>query len=236
MPDYLKEFHERLRELEGSLVRVKAVKEIEPNAKEYLNKLSKEDLIERVKWGWYWVPTKIRDIWDFLGKDKNFKVVSAQTAASFWNNDFVHRDVYVLKVKDKSYGEALKEFCKKRGWDIEVEYSKDPSKIKYSQIGNLFVEDIEDNVIACLQNWAFIDAFATVYENRNRINLDRLYKESYWKRVSKTNVRVKQVLEYGFHQMAKLGDVRIPHKEPRFNDNFVKREINEAVEKVVELG
>lgn len=236
MPDYLKEFHERLRELEGSLVRVKAVKEIEPNAKEYLNKLSKEDLIERVKWGWYWVPTKIRDIWDFLGKDKNFKVVSAQTAASFWNNDFVHRDVYVLKVKDKSYGKALKEFGKKRGWDIEVEYSKDPSKIKYRQIGNLFVEDIEDNVIECLQNWAFIDAFATVYENRNRINLDRLYKASYWKRVTKTNVRVKQVLEYGFHQMAKLGDVRIPHKEPRFNDNFVKREINEAVEKVVELG
>ncbi|MBN1784467.1 MAG: hypothetical protein JW815_01865 [Candidatus Bathyarchaeota archaeon] len=236
MPDYLKVFHERLRELEGSLVRVKSVKEIEPNAKEYLSKLSKEDLIERVKWGWYWVPTKIRDIWDFLGKDKNFKVVSAQTAASFWNNDFVHRDVYVLKVKDKSYGRALKEFGKKRGWDIEVEYSKAPSKIKYRQIGNLFVEDMEDNVIECLQNWAFIDAFATVYENRKRINLDRLYKESYWKRVSKTNVRVKQVLEYGFHQMAKLGAVRIPHKEPRFNDNFVKREINEAVEKVVELG
>jgi hypothetical protein len=236
MPDYLKEFHERLRELKGSLVKVKTVKEIEPNAKEYLSKLSKEALIERVKWGWYWVPTEIRDIWDFLGKDKNFKVVSAQTAASFWNNDFVHRDVYVLKVKDKSYGKALKEFCKKRGWDIEVEYSKDPSKLKYRQIGNLFIEDIEDNVIECLQNWAFIDAFATVYENRNRINLDKLYKESYWKRVSKTNVRVKQVLEYGFHQMAKLGDVMIPHKEPRFNDNFVKREINEAVEKVVELG
>jgi hypothetical protein len=236
MPDYLKEFHERLREWQGSLVRVKTVKEIEPNAKEYLNKLSKEGSIERVKWGWYWVPTEIRDIWDFLGKDKNFKVVSAQTAASFWNNDFVHKDVYVLKVKDKSFGKALKEFGKKRGWDIEVDYSKDPSKIKYKQIGNLFVEDMEDNVIECLQNWAFIDAFATVYENRDRINLDRLYKESYWKRVSKTDVRVKQVLEYGFHQMAKLGDVRIPHKEPRFNDNFVKKEIDEAVEKVVELG
>ena len=236
MPDYLKEFHEKLRELEGSLVRVKTVKEIEPNAKEYLNKLSKEGLIERVKWGWYWVPTEIRDIWDFLGKDKNFKVVSAQTAASFWNNDFVHRDVYVLKVKDRSYGKALKEFGKKRGWGIEVEYSKDPSKIKYRQIGNLFVEDMEDNIIECLQNWAFTDAFATVYENRDRINLDRLFKEAYWKRISKTDVRVKQALEYGFHQMAELGAVRIPHNEPRFNDNFVKREINEAVEKVVELG
>jgi len=236
MPDYLKEFHEKLRELEGSLVRVKAIKEIEPNAKEYLNKLSKEGLIERVKWGWYWVPTEIKDVWDFLEKDKNFKVVSAQTAASFWNNDFVHRDVYVLKVKDKSYGKALKEFGKKRGWVVEVEVSKDPSKINYRKIGNLFVEDIEDNVIECLQNWAFTDAFATVYENRDRINLDRLYKQSYWKRISKTDVRVKQALEYGLHQMSELGEVKIPHKEPRFRDDFVKREINEAVEKVVELG
>lgn len=236
MPDYLEEFHEKLRDLEGSLVRVKSIKSIEPNAKEYLNKLSKEGSVERVKWGWYWVPTEIKDIWDFLGKDKNFKVISAQTAASFWNNDFVHRDVYVLKVKDKSYGKTLKEFAKKRGWNIEVQYLKDPSKIKYRKIGNLFVEDIEDNVIECLQNWAFTDGFATLYENKDRINLDRLYKESYWKRISKTDVRVKQALEYGFYQMGELSDVEIPHKEPRFKDDFVKREINEAVEKVVELG
>ena len=236
MPDHLEEFHEKLRDLEGSLVRVKSIKGIEPNAKEYLNKLSKEGSVERVKWGWYWVPTEIKDMWDFLGKDKNFKVISAQTAASFWNNDFVHRDIYVLKVKDKSYGKALKEFAKKRGWNIEVQYLKDPSKIEYIKIGNLFVEDIEYNVIECLQNWAFTDAFATLYENKDRINLDRLYKESYWKRISKTDVRVKQALEYGFHQMGELNDVEIPHKEPRFKDNFVKREINEAVEKVVELG
>jgi hypothetical protein len=236
MPHYLKEFHEKLREWEGSLVRVKTIKEVEPNAKEYLNKLSKEGLIERVKWGWYWVPTEIKDIWGFLEKDKNFKVVSAQTAASFWNNDFVHRDVHVLKVKDKAYGKALKEFGKKRGWVVEVEVSKDPSKINYRKIGNLFVEEMEDNVIECLQNWAFTDAFATVYENRDRINLKRLYKQSYWKRISKTDVRVKQALEYGFHQMSELSEVKIPHKEPRFRDDFVKREINEAVEKVVELG
>jgi hypothetical protein len=236
MPNHLEEFHEKLRDLEGNLVRVKSIKGIEPNAKEYLNKLSKEGSVERVKWGWYWVPTEIKDIWDFLEKDKNFKVISAQTAASFWNNDFVHRDVYVLKVKDKSYGKALKEFAKKRGWNIEVHYLKDPSKIEYRKIGNLFVEDIEYNVIECLQNWAFTDAFATLYENKDRINLDRLYKESYWKRISKTDVRVKQALEYGFHQMGKLNDVEIPHKEPRFKDDFVKKEINEAVEKVVELG
>jgi len=236
MPEYLQEFNEKLRDLKGSLVRVKAIKDIEPNAKEYLNKLSKEGLIERVRWGWYWVPTKIKDVWDFLEKDKNFKVVSTQTAASFWNNDFVHRNVYVLKVNDKSYGKALKEFAKKKGWNIEIEYSKYPSKIKYKKVGNLFVEDIEDNVIECLQNWAFTDAFATLYENRNRINLDRLYKESYWKRISKTNVRVKQALEYGFHQMGELSEVEFPHREPKLEDAFVKREIDEAIEKVVELG
>ena len=236
MPEYLKDLREKLSNFEGSLVRVKSIKRIEPNAKEYLNKLSREGLIERVKWGWYWFPAEIKDVWDFLEKDKNFKVISAQTAASFWNNDFVHRDVYVLKVKDRSYGKALKEFAKKKGWNVEVEYSKDPSKIKYRKIGNLFVEDIEENVIECLQKWAFTDAFATLIENREQINLERLYKESYWKRISKTNVRVKQALEYGFHQMGELGGVEFPHRETRLEDDFVRREIDEAIEKVVELG
>jgi len=84
MPKYLTQFSKKLRTYEGSLVRAKSVKDIEPNAKEYLNKLSKEGSIERVKWGWYWVPAKLKDVWDFLEKEKNFKVVSAQTAASFW--------------------------------------------------------------------------------------------------------------------------------------------------------
>ena len=131
MPDYLTEFSKRLSHYEGGLIKVKSRKAIEPKAKEYLNKLSKDGSIERVKWGWYWVPTEVKDVWDFLEKDQNFKVVSAQTAASFWNNDFVHRDVYVLKVKDESYGKALKELGKKKGWNFEVEYAKDSSKIKY---------------------------------------------------------------------------------------------------------
>jgi hypothetical protein len=236
MPAYLAEFNAKLRRFKGSLVRVNFVKSIEPNAKEYLNKLAKEGSIERVKWGWYWVPIEVKGIWDFLEKDKNFKVVSAQTAASFWNNDFIHRDVYVLKVEDKSYGKALKEFAKKRGWNVEVEYSRDASRIKYRKVGNLFVEDIEENVIECLQNWAFADAFATLYENRNKIDLDRLYKESYWKRISKTNVRAKQALEYGFHQIGELSGVEFPHRETKLEDDFVKREIDEAVEKVVALG
>ena len=236
MPQYLIEFNKKLKPYEGSLVRVKSVKGIEPKAKEYLNKLSKEGSIERVKWGWYWIPTVVKDIFDFLEKDTNFKVVSAQTAASFWNNDFIHRDIYVLKVIDKSYGKALKEFAKMKGWSVEVEYSKDASKIKYRKVGNLLVEDIEENVIDCLQNWAFADAFATLYENKDKINLNRLYKESYWKRISKTNVRAKQALEYGFHQLEELSGVKFPHRETKLEDDFVKREIDEAIGKVVELG
>jgi len=100
----------------------------------------------------------------------------------------------------------------------------------------LFVEDIEENVIECLQNWAFADAFATLYENRDKINLHRLYEESYWKRISRTDVRVKQALEYGFHQLGELGDAKISHREPKLEDEFVKRGIDEAIEKVVELG
>ena len=88
-----------------------------------------------------------------------------------------------------------------------------------------------------MQNWAFADAFATLYENKDKINLDRLYKESYWKRISKTNVRAKQALEYGFHQMGELsGEELFPHREPKLEDDFVRKEIDEAVEKVVELG
>ncbi|MEX2704840.1 MAG: hypothetical protein Q6352_006225 [Candidatus Freyrarchaeum guaymaensis] len=43
--------------------------------------------------GWYYIPEK-RDVWDFLARDKHFKVLIKQTAASIWNHDFVHRNVY----------------------------------------------------------------------------------------------------------------------------------------------
>lgn len=73
IPEYLREFNEKLRLFKGSLVKVKSVKDIEPNTKEYLNKLSKEGLIERVKWGWYWIPAKIKDVWDFWRKTRTSK-------------------------------------------------------------------------------------------------------------------------------------------------------------------
>ncbi len=74
------------------------------------------------------------------------------------------------------------------------------SKVKYRRIGNLLVEEIEENIIECLQKWAFIDAFAILIENKDKIDLNKLYKDAYWKRISKTNTRAKQALEYGFHQ------------------------------------
>lgn len=68
------------------MVKVEDIKN-EPNAREYLNKLAKAGLVERVRWGWYWIPDKIKDPWDFFEKDKGFKIISHQTAASLWNSD-----------------------------------------------------------------------------------------------------------------------------------------------------
>jgi predicted transcriptional regulator of viral defense system len=237
VPEYLQHFHEHLKErFSGSLVKVKTVEEIEPNAKEYLNKLAKAGLVERVRWGWYWIPAEIKDIWDFLEKDRNFKVVSAQTAASLWNYDFVHRDVYLLKVTDRSYGEALEAFAERRDWKVRTEYV-DKSDADYEKVDGLFVESVGKTVIECLQDWAFTDAFAALYSNRERVRLKRLSKEAYWKRISGSHVRVRQALEYGCHLVNELTGQRIfDVKEPQLEDEYVKREIEEAVEKVVSLA
>lgn len=233
MSEYLKQFHRKIeREWKGSLIKVEFIKET--NAKEYLNKLAKVGLIERVRWGWYWIPDKIEDVWDFLRKDKNFKVVSSQTAASLRNYDFIHRDVVILKVKDSSYGRALQEFSKKRGWNVKVEYAEN---VKYSKIGNLFVEDVENTIVNCLQNWAFVDAFAVLYANRRKLKLKSLSDRSYWKRVSGTNVRIGQALKYGTRRMNELSGERLfSVRGLNVKDKFVRREIDEAVERVVELG
>jgi len=233
MTEYLKKFHRNIeRKWKGSLVRVEFIKE--HNAKEYLNKLAKAGLIERIAWGWYWIPDSIKDIWDFLIKDKNFKVMSYQTAASFWNHDFVHRDIIILKVENKSYGKALQEFAKKRGWNIKVEYVED---IKYTKIGNLLVEDIGDTIVECLQNWAFMDAFAVLYVNKKKLALRKLVDKSYWKRISGTNVRIRQALEYGAYRMNELaGEELFPVRKFDLKDRFVKSEVDDAVERVIGLG
>lgn len=235
MAGYLQRFHERLRKYAGCLVKVEDVKEIEPNAKEYLNKLAKAGLIEKVRWGWYWIPDHIKDPWDFFEKDKGFKIISCQTAASLWNQDFVHRDAYSLKVSDRSYGKALEEFAKRKGWRVQVEYVDKPKN--YTKVGKLFVEGVEETIIECVQRWAFMDAFATLYSNRKKIRLEDLSKQSYWKRIRGTNVRVRQALEYGCHLISKLvGKEMFNVREPKLDDEYVKREIEEAVERVVELG
>ncbi|MEM1545751.1 MAG: hypothetical protein QXY40_02200 [Candidatus Methanomethylicia archaeon] len=236
MEDYLKRFNERLRErYAGCLVKVKDIEKTEPHAKEYLSKLARAGLVERVRWGWYWVPDDIKDAWDFFEKDKGFKIISCQTAASLWNNDFIHRDAYSLKVSDRSYGKALAEFARKKGWRVQVEYSAKPTN--YRKAGKLFVEDMDETIIECMQRWAFMDAFAILYSNRDGIKLEKLLKQSYWKRIRGTKIRVRQALGYGCHLINKLTREEMFNvRKPKLRDEYVKREIEEAVEKVVELG
>lgn len=233
---YLQRFNERLRKkYAGCLVKVEDVKEIEPNAKEYLNKLARVGLIEKVRWGWYWIPDDIKDPWDFFEKDKGIKIISCQTAASLWNNDFIHRDVYAFKVSNRSYGKALEKFAKRRGWRVQVEYST--KRTKYKKVGKLFVEDLSGTIIECMRRWAFMDAFAALYSNRNRISLEDLLERGYWNRVRGTKVRVRQALEYGCYLINKFADKEIfKVRKSRLEDEYVKREIEEAIERVVELG
>lgn len=235
MEGYLQRFYEKLKEkYGGSLVKVEEIRKIEPNAKEYLNKLAREGLIERVRWGWYWIPDEIKDPWEFFEKDRNFKVISCQTAASLWNLDFVHREVFAVKVTNKSYGKALEEFFKRRGWKIWVEVVSKP--ISYVRMNGLFVESLDETIIGCVQRWAFMDAFATLYVNRDKINLKMLLKKCYWRRIKGTDVRVKQAIEYGCHLINKLtGEIVFSVREPKIKDEYVKGEIEEAVERVVEL-
>lgn len=233
MQDYLEQFHRSVARYKGSLVKVEHVDE--PNAKEYLGKLAKAGLVERVSWGWYWIPDDTKDFWGFLRKDRNFKAVAGQTAASFWNNDFIHRDTYMVKVKDPSFGKALAAFAETRGWSVVVEPALENGR--YAKIDGIYVEGLEDCVIGCMQNWAFADAFAILYENRKKPIYQRLASKSYWKRISKTDIRVRQALSYGLGKLNGLAREDIfPVRKTSLEDSFVSREIDEAVLKVVDLG
>ncbi|MBS7612547.1 hypothetical protein KEJ27_10195 [Candidatus Bathyarchaeota archaeon] len=67
--------------------------------------------------------------------------------------------------------------------------------------------------------------------------LDHLSKQGYWKRIRGTNLRVRQALEYGCHLINESIGKEIFHvRKPRLEDEYVKREIEEAVKRVVELG
>jgi len=96
---YLGEFKDRLvKDWSGSLFSLSFIRKIHHRAKEYLHRLVKSDGIKRIAWGWCWIPTSYRDAWEFLARDKSFKVVIKQTAASIWNYDFIHRNVFHLAV------------------------------------------------------------------------------------------------------------------------------------------
>ena len=96
---------------------------------------------------------------------------------------------------------------------------------------------MEDNIIECLKNWAFTDAFAAVYENRNNIDFKKLYGQTYWMRISRTKVRIKQALEYGCSKINQaIGKNIIPSRNIEFNDQYIKREIDESIEKVMDLA
>lgn len=232
----LDEFYTELRsKYSGSLIRTRTAKALDENAKEYLNRLAKEGLTERVTWGWYYVGDDAKDVWRFLENDKNFKVVIGQSAASFWNHAFVHRDVVSLYVKDRSYGKAVERFSKEKGWKVESYYSEDAPE--YVRVGKLNVQKLEDNIIDCASKWAFIDAFATIYENRKKIDLEKIAQKYYWNRLLGSEIRIGQVLGYAFRKFNDAMHKEVfPSKRTRLPDKFVRRTIDEAVEKVIEFA
>jgi len=88
-----------------------------------------------------------------------------------------------------------------------------------------------------MQRWAFTDAFAVLYENQKKTLFQSLAKRSYWMRIPKTEIRVRQALSYGCYRLNELTQERLfPVRKMNLEDSFVRKEIDEAVEKVVDLG
>jgi hypothetical protein len=233
---YLEQFSSALREKwKGSLFRVSEAKRIDDRAKEYLHRLGKLGRVEHVHWGWYYIPEK-HDVWDFLANDKGFKVLIKQTAASIWNYDFVHRNVYRLAVQDASYKKALERFGKERGWIFEVEYY-DKIPYDYKKVDNLFIETPESCLVNCIADWSFLDAFAVLYFRRDEISFEKVKQLARWKRISKTDTRVWNVIKYGcnlFNQH--LGKKIFNVKATGLKQEDVKELVEEAVEKVMEFA
>lgn len=233
MQAYLERFHQDLvADWKGSLVKVADLQE--KNAKEYMNQAARAGLVERVRWGWYWVIDETTDVRAFLEKDRHFKVIAGQSAASYWNLDFVHRDICLVKVRDESYGKALEAFASSKGWQIQAQPLEN-SDNGYRKIGKLLVESPETTVIECMQDWAFLDALAVLYAHPQQYS--KIAKESYWRRISRSDVRVRQALAYScaiFNE--KTGTNRFPTQRAKIEDEFLREQLDEAIEKVIELG
>lgn len=218
----------------GSLFSVKHAYQIHPRAKEYLYRLKGLGEVKRVGWGWYYIPKK-QDIWGFLASDKNFKVLIKQTAASIWNYDFIHRNVYKLAVKDKSFKRALEAFGEKQGWIFEVEvYDKIP--YEYERVGNLLVESLESSIVSCIADWSFLDALATLYFRRDKIDFRKLRRISRWKRVSRANTRVWTVIKYACSLFNEEFGEKIFNVRKTSLSRDIKELVEEAVDKVIEFA
>ena len=233
---YLERFRIALEERwRGSLVCVREARSVDPNAKEYLAALARKGIVERVIWGWYWIPGTEEGFWGFLARDQHEKYLERQTAAGVWNQDFVHRDIYRIAVRDESYARALRAFCQSRGWSVIVETrSYEPGD--FVRIGNLFVESLEATIVDCIKEWAFVDAFAALYEHRDNIAWDKISRHG-WERIPRTKTRVGQVMKYGTAMMGREKKTAgFPRTKSRINDPFVRRQVDEAVEKVASFG
>ena len=227
--DYIHDFYQRIdKEWHGSLISVREARRLHQHAKEYLAQAAREGLVERVTWGWYFVPAPYRDAVEFLKQDKHFKVLHKQTAAGIWNADFVHHDHYTVAVSDASYARALQAFAEQRGWNITVE-TRRLTKKDYVKIGDNYVEGLEPTIISCLKAWAFTDAFAALHEHERDVRWRKLAMHA-WERIPRTNARIGQLLTYGTKTL---------HHEPtraNITDDFLKRQVDEALEKVVDLA
>lgn len=235
MMQYLDAFQYSLeRRWKGRLVSVREATRIEPNAKEYLRTLVARESIEKVTWGWYWIPDAYRDVFEFLAKQRHVTVVQKQTAAAVWNSDFVHRDQYRIAVTDHSYGRALQAFRTQRGWNITVE-TRQFQRDEYTKVGNLSVTSLETTIIDCIKEWAFADAFAAVYENRDTIKWQRLARHT-WERIPRTSTRVGQVLAYGT-ALLKAATTHAPLSTlSAISDPFVRGQVEEAAHQVAALA
>lgn len=234
---YLERFSAALRERwKGSLFKVSEARKIEARAKEYLHRLEKLGEVKRVYWGWYYVPKEQRDVWDFLARDKRFKVVIKQTAASIWNYDFVHRDVYRLAVESASYKKALEKFGEERGWNFEVEHC-DKVSYEYEEIDQLCIETPESCLVNCIADWAFLDAFATLYFRRDSVSFDKVRKLARWKRISGTDTRAWNAIRYGCSLFNKQLEKKVfDVKTTQSTRDDIKELVEEAVEKVMEFA
>lgn len=234
--NYLDRFHGKLeRRWKGSLISVAEAKAIEPNAKKYLSQLAGTHQVDKVTWGWYWVPDEYKDFFDFLAKDHHFKVLQKQSAAALWNGDFIHRDSFTVAVRNSSYARALKTFAKSQGWNVEVE-TRNFEKNEYRRMRGLAVEELEDTIVDCVKEWAFADAFASVRQNKDAVDWDRISRH-YGERIPQSNIRVGQVLKYGTAIMGSQSkDLENSAHRARIPDDFVRRQVKEAAERVTELA